>query len=97
MDLRVGKDEVLEVYADGKVYPLKVIVHAKEKVTVPAGTFRCIKVEPVLKSEGIFKQKGKLTVWLTDDKLKIPVKMTSKILIGSIGTKLVSLQFGNTE
>jgi len=97
MDLRVGKDEVLEVYADGKVYPLKVIVHAKEKVTVPAGTFRCIKIEPVLKSEGIFKQKGILIVWLTDDKLKIPVKMTSKILIGSIGTNLVSMRLGNTE
>jgi len=50
-----------------------------------------------LKSEGIFKQKGKLTVWLTDDKLKIPVKMKSKILIGSIGTNMESYTFGTVE
>ncbi len=97
LDLEVGRDEVLEVYADGKVYPLKVIVHGRDRVKVPAGTFNCLKIEPVLKSEGIFKQKGKLTVWLTDDNMKIPVKMTSKILIGSIGTNLVSMRFGEME
>lgn len=93
-DIEVGKDCFIEVYADGKVYPLRVIVHGKEKVKVPAGTFKCIKVEPVLQSEGIFKQDGKLTVWLTDDEKKMPVKMTSKILIGSIGANLESYTLG---
>lgn len=96
-DLKVGQDEIIDVYADGKVYPLKVIVHKKEKVKVSAGTFDCLKIEPVLQSEGVFKQKGKLTVWLTDDKLKIPVKMKSKILIGSIGTNMESYTFGTVE
>lgn len=89
-DLKVGKTETIETYADGKVYPLKVLVIKKEKVEVPAGTFMCYKVEPVLKSEGIFRQKGRLIVWLTDDKNKIPVKMTSKVAIGNIATKLES-------
>lgn len=87
-DLEVGKDHEITAYADGKVYPMKVIVHKKEKIEVPAGKFTCFKVEPVLKSEGIFRQKGKLTVWLTDDEYKMPVKMESKIAIGSIATKL---------
>jgi len=94
-DLKVGREEFIEVYADGKVYPLKVIVHRREKITVPAGKFQCLVVEPILKSEGIFKQKGKLMVWLTDDERKIPVKMTSKILIGSIGTNLESYTLSN--
>jgi len=94
LDLEGGRDETVEVYADGKVYPLRVIVYGKEKIKVPAGTFNCVKIEPVMKSEGIFQQKGKLTVWLTDDELKIPVKMKSKILIGSIGTNLESFSFG---
>ncbi len=89
-DLKVGKTETIETYADGKVYPLKVVVHKREKVEVPAGTFTCLQVEPILKSEGIFRQKGKLLVWLTDDQYKIPVKMTSKVTIGSIATKLES-------
>jgi hypothetical protein len=90
LDLQVGKTETIETYADGKVYPLKVMVHKKEKVEVPAGTFMCYQVEPILKSEGIFRQKGRLVVWLTDDKHKMPVKMTSKVTIGNIATKLES-------
>jgi len=93
-DLEVGRDEFIEVYADGKVYTLKVIVHKRETVEVKAGRFTCLKVEPILQSEGIFKQKGRLLVWLTDDEFKIPVKMTSKILIGSIGTNLEYYELG---
>ncbi|MHB9030711.1 MAG: DUF3108 domain-containing protein [Candidatus Latescibacterota bacterium] len=90
LNLQVGKTETIETYADGKVYPLKVFVHKKEKVEVPAGTFMCYQVEPKLKSEGIFRQKGKLLVWLTDDQYRMPVKMTSKVTIGNIATKLES-------
>lgn len=96
-DLQVGRDEFIEVYADGKVYPLRVIVHGRERIEVPAGKYRCLKVEPVLKSEGIFKQEGKLTIWLTDDKMKIPVKMTSKVMIGSIGVNLESARLATAK
>ncbi|MFC1560988.1 DUF3108 domain-containing protein [Candidatus Latescibacterota bacterium] len=93
-DLEVGKDETIDVYADGKVYPLKVIVHTIEKVKVPAGEFECFKVEPVLQSEGIFRQKGRLIVWLTNDELKLPVKMASKVIIGYIGSNLEKYSSG---
>ncbi len=93
-DLVVGKEVIFDVYADGKIYPMRVIVQGRETVTVPAGKFSCIKIEPVIRGEGIFQQKGKLTVWLTDDEKKIPVKMTSKIAIGSIGSELKSYRLG---
>ncbi|MFC1693426.1 DUF3108 domain-containing protein [Candidatus Latescibacterota bacterium] len=96
-DLRIGKNQTVEVYADGKVYPLKISIKTKEIIEVPAGKFRCLKIEPSLKSEGIFKQKGRITIWLTDDDRKIPVKMTSKILIGSIATYLESYTSGIIE
>ena len=96
-DLAVGRDEYIDVYADGKVYPLRVIVHKRETIEVPAGKFKCIKIEPMLKYEGIFKQDGKLTVWITDDEIKMPVKMKSKVLIGSIGTVLESYSPGKVD
>ncbi len=92
-NLEVGKNESIVVYSDGKIYSLEVIVHKIENVKVPAGEFRCLKIEPVLKSEGVFKQKGRLIVWLTDDERKMPVKMTSKVLIGSISTSLEKYSF----
>jgi hypothetical protein len=88
LDLKVGKPVDIDNYGDGKIYPLRVHVLKKETIEVPAGTFRCIVVEPVMRVEGIFKQTGQLRIWLTDDERKMPVLMKSKVLIGSIDARL---------
>jgi hypothetical protein len=97
LELTVGKDIYIDTYADGKVYPLRVTVHSIETIEVPAGKFTCYVVEPFLQSDGIFRQKGRLKVWLTKDEYKMPVKMTSKIVIGNIGTNLESYRRGTIE
>jgi hypothetical protein len=73
-----------------KKYNLKVLCHGRENITVPAGNFRTLVVEPVLKGDGLFKAKGKLTIWVTDDESHTPVRMQSKIPVGSIKAELVS-------
>jgi hypothetical protein len=88
VDLEVGESVSIENHSGRKIYPLKILVHRKERIKVPAGTFNCIVVEPVLKGEGLFKHKGKLKIWLTDDERKMPVLMRSKALIGSIDVRL---------
>lgn len=71
-------------------YPLKVEVLRKETVKTAAGKFDCIVVEPMISGEGIFVSKGKsLKVWLTDDKYKMPVKMTVEVFIGKVSAELV--------
>jgi hypothetical protein len=45
-------------------------------------------VVPELKHEGVFQQKGEVRIWLTDDQRHIPVKIRSKIAIGSININL---------
>jgi LysM repeat protein len=90
-DLSKGKnDEVyIDVCADdGKSYQILVNKLRYETVTVDAGTFDCVVVQPHLKYEGIFKQAGDVIIWLTNDANKIPVKVESKIAIGSINAEL---------
>ena len=73
---------------------MQVIVHAKESISTPAGDFDCLKVEPILLATGIFRNKGKIFVWLTDDRLHMPVLVRSKIIIGAIHAKLTAYRFG---
>jgi len=81
----LGETVTVPVFADdGKAYELLVSVLKKERVTVPAGTFDCIVVEPALKFEGLFQQKGKVTIWLTDDEHRAPVLIKTQIVIGTI-------------
>ncbi|MDM7926022.1 MAG: DUF3108 domain-containing protein [bacterium] len=89
--LQPGQPFDIECFSGKHVYPLRVLVHRREKAEVPAGKFRCIVVEPVLRGEGLFNQKGKLTIWLTDDERRIPVLMKSKVLIGSIDCRLKTI------
>jgi hypothetical protein len=95
LDLPVGS-EVTVNYADGKITkPIVVKVLRKEQVTVPAGTFDTIVVEPVLQeTEGIFKQEGRIWIWVTDDEKKMPVILKSKIAIGEISVQLESYTLG---
>ena len=47
-----------------------------------------------MRTSGIFKHEGKLTVWLTNDRLKMPVLMKSKVLVGSISAELTDYELG---
>jgi hypothetical protein len=95
--LKPGTSLYIDNFTDGKLYPLEVKVLGKERVDVKAGTFDCIVVEPLLQTVGVFKHEGKLRVWLTDDRLKLPVLMKSKILVGSITAELTAYQLGDIE
>ena len=86
--LAVGKSFELAAVSGKKKYRLKVACLRLETVEVPAGKFDCILVEPMLKEDGLFKAKGKLWIWLTRDIRQIPVKMQSKIPVGSIKAEL---------
>ena len=75
-----------------KLINLEVKVYKREVLEVEAGKFRCLFIEPLLQGDGIFKQKGRLKVWLTDDQYKIPVQMTSEVIVGHITTELEKIE-----
>jgi len=94
MDLKVGSSVYIENHADKRNYPLEIRVLREERVRVPAGEFSCIVVEPVMRASGLFRHKGKLTVWLTKDASHVPVLMKSKVAIGSVSAVLTTLELG---
>jgi hypothetical protein len=94
MDLEVGRSVFINNHADEKNYPLEVKVLRIEKIKVPAGSYECYVLEPVLRASGVFQHKGKLTVWMSTDPSRIPVMMKSKILIGAINAVLIEAEAG---
>jgi hypothetical protein len=87
-----GAAIVIPTHDNEKSYDMVVNVLRRERVEVPAGKFDCVLVEPVLKSEGIFKAKGQMYVWLSDDERRIPVQVKSKVPIGSISVSLTEMR-----
>jgi hypothetical protein len=81
-----------------KVYQVKVDVIGLDTVSTPAGDFRCYKVEPHLEGGGIFKKdpEGRIWLWISNDALKIPVMMQTKVFFGHITARLVRYRPGKS-
>lgn len=88
--LEVGRSLLLRTFEGGRLWELEVEVLRRERVAVPAGRFDTIVVKPHLKFEGVFQQKGDVVVWLTDDPQRVPIRMQSKVKIGSVAAELTS-------
>jgi hypothetical protein len=92
-ELRPGSSINLECHADRKNYPLKTQVYRRERVSVPAGDFDCLVIEPMLRTPGLFRSEGSLTIWLTDDARRIPVQMKSKLPVGAVSVVLTDIEY----
>jgi len=80
-DLAPGDSVLFNNYDNGKIYPLKILVHRKEKIKTPAGKFECLVVEPFLQTPAFFQQRGRVIVHMTADARKIPVLITSQLFL----------------
>ena len=94
-DLAVGKNYEMTLVADGKLYNVHARVIRKEVVTVPAGKFNTIVVEPHMESGGIEREE-KLNVWYTDDARHLPVRIRTDVKFGAVTASLRSVTGGVT-
>ncbi len=97
LPLEVGQAIAMANHTGGKNYPIYIKVLRRERVKVPAGEFDCLVVEPVLQTSSLFEHKGKLTIWVTDDTVKMPVLLRSKVVIGAFEAVLKSYTMSTAE
>lgn len=83
-----GSRLYMDVTTDGKSYKIQVVVHRRETIDSIFGKKECLVIEPLLRGESIFKQTGRILIWVTDDAYKVPLKMNSKIIFGSFTATL---------
>jgi hypothetical protein len=84
----VGQKMTMQNFYKDSTYVLSVKFLGRQRITVKAGTFDCIIVEPLIREGGLFKSEGRVLIWMTDDERKIPVKVSTQIVVGSIEAEL---------
>ena len=93
-ELVVGQTYEYPQYFKPDRNPVVVRVIGRERITVPAGTFETIVLQPMIKTKGIFSEKGEARIWLTDDASRVMVKMTAKVAFGTLTMSLTSARPG---
>ncbi len=86
--IKRGEDVSIILFDDRQQYKLAIKNLGKERIHLPIGTIDTIKTVADLKTEGVFRRKGKMTVWFSDDDAFAPVQMATKVIIGSVYSSL---------
>jgi hypothetical protein len=95
--LREGTVMTAKVFASRKNWDLEVRTLRREVLDTVLGRRDTIIVEPLLAFEGVFQQKGRMVVWLTNDADRVPVQMESQIKVGSFVSTLVRRETGTAQ
>lgn len=78
---------------DGENYWFDIVVGKREKLKTDCGKIKTIRIEPKLFGPGqLFSRQGEMTMWLTDDDQRIPVKLIAKTPSGTVNAKLINLK-----
>jgi len=88
-DLAVGKKMIFKISDSGLVYDVPVRITGRERQKTLFGKVQCWKVEPEIFGDGrVIEQKGSLTIWITADERRIPVRARLKTELGRVDIKL---------
>lgn len=80
------------MFLDDEVYHIYIRYLGKAEVATRYGKFRAIKFSPLLIKGTIFEGGEQMTVWVSDDENKVPLRVNSPITVGSIKVDLVGYQ-----
>jgi len=78
------------MFLDDETYNLYIRYQGKETIKTKYGKFKAIKFKPLLVKGTIFEGGEKMTVWVSDDQNKIPLRVESSISVGSVKVDMMS-------
>jgi hypothetical protein len=93
--VRVGETRRDDRYFRPDRNPVVLTGVRKESVQVGAGTFVATVVQPSIKANGIFSDRGEAHVWFSDDERRYPVMLRTKFARFSLKLELQTITSGD--
>ncbi|MCA8831623.1 DUF3108 domain-containing protein [Hymenobacter pini] len=81
---KVGEVIKVQGFFDEDVFNMDVIYKGREIVETKAGTIRTIRLVPKMPSNKLFKGENAISVFLSDDRNKVPVLIQAEMFVGSV-------------
>jgi len=89
---KVGDKIPFTMFLDNEVYNMYLRYLGKETIKTRYGKFKAIKFKPLLVKGTLFEGGEKMTVYVSDDQNKLPIRIESPLLVGSVKVDLMSYQ-----
>ncbi len=98
IDFKVGDRLYFKVFGGKYQYLLELRIETKEPVTTPSGkSVEAYKIIPYIQNitkDGYASRFNEATIWISADERRLPIKLSSKIFVGSIYLELIKDQLG---
>jgi len=85
-----GQKYPIDIYLDQEIYNLEFKYLGKETIKSDIGKIRCIKLKPKAVADRVFKDDESITLWVSDDENKIPIRVEASLAVGSLKVDLTS-------
>jgi hypothetical protein len=86
--LKVGESVAIDMFFDDETTKFKLKFIGRADIETKFGVIPTMIFRPLVQSGRVFKEKEALTVWISDDDNKIPVRIQANLAVGSIKADL---------
>ncbi|MBG6109244.1 hypothetical protein H4V97_001812 [Flavobacterium sp. CG_23.5] len=86
--LRVGEAISIDMFFDNETTKFKLKFIGREDITTKFGVVSAMIFRPLVQSGRVFKEEESLTVWISDDDNKLPLRIKASLAVGSIKADL---------
>ncbi|MBF0135384.1 MAG: DUF3108 domain-containing protein [Magnetococcales bacterium] len=94
-DLKPGAGKIhLPVLDSDRWYMAEVTTGPAEDLFTPLGWFQVFPIHPLLQASELFRQQGDLTIWVTHDERRLPLRVATKVRIGQVTAELIGFVDG---
>jgi hypothetical protein len=91
LNLEIGQTSQVPMSDGKKSAMVRVDSQRRETVKTPAGTYKTVRYEAYLFNNVIYRRAGRVYIWLTDDRRRLPVQIQVRLQL-AIGTITLQLE-----
>ena len=88
-ELIIGRNiELNMLYDDDGIFKFRLKYLGKEVIKTKFGKVECLKFRPYVQSGRVFKEQESLSLWVSNDRNKLPIRIEADLSVGSIRADL---------
>ena len=87
--IKPGETIQIDMFFDDEIFKFKLKFMGYEKIKTKFGTINSMKFRPYVMSGRLFKEEESLTLWVSNDENRVPLKIQASLLVGSLKAELI--------
>jgi hypothetical protein len=91
-DIKVGEVIELDMFFDEENFGFKLKFLGRETIETEFGKIKTLKFRPYVMAGRVFKEQESLTLWVSADENKIPLKIKADLAVGSLRADLIEFK-----